>query len=105
MSVELQASRLLTYYAAKNVDLEAGLGRKFETLKGSPEAPAVRARLNLSRQRCETRYAALIERMNARPAKVIDQCKAYLGLTDDEVQTYFADALREIEAWEKDMGN
>ncbi len=45
MSVELQASRALTYYAAKNVDLETGLGRKFETLKGSPEAPAVRTRL------------------------------------------------------------
>ena len=45
MSVELQASRALTYYAAKNVDLETGLGRKFEALKGSPEAPAVRARL------------------------------------------------------------
>ena len=45
MSVELQGSRLLTYYAAKNVDLEAGLGRRFETLKGSPEAPAVRTRL------------------------------------------------------------
>ena len=45
MSVELQASRLLTYYAAKNVDLETGLGRKFEALKGSPEAAAVRARL------------------------------------------------------------
>ena len=73
--------------------------------KIEPCMPAVRARLNLSRQRCETRYAALIERMNARPAKVIDQCKAYLGLTDDEVQTYFADALREIEAWEKEMGN
>ena len=45
MSVELQASRLLTYYAAKNVDLETGLGRKFESLKGTPEAQAVRARL------------------------------------------------------------
>jgi alkylation response protein AidB-like acyl-CoA dehydrogenase len=44
MSVELQASRLLTYYAAKNVDLEFGLGKKFEALKGTPEAQAVRAR-------------------------------------------------------------
>ena len=47
MSVELQAARALTYYAAKNVDLETGLGRKFDQLKGSPEAPAVRARLKL----------------------------------------------------------
>ena len=47
MSVELQAARALTYYAAKNVDLETGLGRRFEQLKGSPEAPAVRARLKL----------------------------------------------------------
>ena len=45
MSVELQASRALTYYSAKNVDLENGLGKKFESLKGSPEAPAVRTRL------------------------------------------------------------
>ncbi len=45
MSVELQAARILTYYASKNVDPEAGLGRKFESLKGTPEAPAVRARL------------------------------------------------------------
>ena len=47
MSVEVQAARVLTYYAAKNVDLETGLTRKFETLKGSPEAPAVRTRLKL----------------------------------------------------------
>ena len=45
MSVEVQASRALTYYAAKNVDLETGLERKFAALKGSPEAMAVRARL------------------------------------------------------------
>jgi len=45
MSVELQASRLLTYYSAKCVDLEAGLERKFETLKGSPDAAAVRTRM------------------------------------------------------------
>ena len=45
MSVELQASRLLTYYASKNVDLEAGLSRKFAALKGSSEAAPVRARL------------------------------------------------------------
>jgi len=45
MSVELQASRLLAYYSARCVDLESGLERKFESLKGSPEAPAVRARM------------------------------------------------------------
>lgn len=45
MSVELQASRLLTYYSAKNVDLETGLTKKFESLKGTPEAQNVRARL------------------------------------------------------------
>ncbi len=45
MSVELQASRLLTYYSAKNVDLEAGLDRKFSALKGTPEAMDVRKRL------------------------------------------------------------
>ena len=47
MSVEVQASRLLTYYAAKCVDLEQGLTKKFETLKGSPEASAVRTRMKL----------------------------------------------------------
>ena len=45
MSVELQAARLLTYYSAKNVDMETGLTRRFEKLKGSPEAAAVRTRL------------------------------------------------------------
>ena len=45
MSVELQASRLLTYYSAKNVDLEAGLDRKFNALKGTPGAMEVRKRL------------------------------------------------------------
>ena len=45
MSVELQAARALTYYSAKCVDLEDGLTRKFESLKGSPEAQAVRARM------------------------------------------------------------
>ncbi len=47
MSVELQAARALTYYAAKNVDLEEGLTRKFERVKGSAEAPQVRARMKL----------------------------------------------------------
>ena len=47
MSVEVQAARALTYYAAKNVDLETGLTRKFEKLKGSPDAPAVRTRMKL----------------------------------------------------------
>ena len=47
MSVEVQAARALTYYAAKNVDLETGLTRKFDKLKGSPEAPAVRTRMKL----------------------------------------------------------
>ena len=45
MSVELQAARLLTYYSAKNVDLEEGLSRKFESVKGTPEATAVRSRM------------------------------------------------------------
>ena len=45
MSVELQAARLLTYYSAKNVDLEEGLSRRFESVKGTPEATAVRARM------------------------------------------------------------
>ena len=47
MSVECQAARALTYYAAKNVDLETGLTRKFEKLKGSPDAPVVRTRMKL----------------------------------------------------------
>ena len=47
MSVECQAARALTYYAAKNVDLETGLTRKFEKLKGSPDALAVRTRMKL----------------------------------------------------------
>ena len=45
MSVELQASRLLAYYSARCVDMEAGLATKFESLKGTPEAAAVRARM------------------------------------------------------------
>ena len=47
MSVECQAARALTYYAAKNVDLETGLTRKFDQLKGTPEAPTVRTRMKL----------------------------------------------------------
>ena len=45
MSVDLQAARALAYYCSKCVDLENGLTRKFESLKGTPEAPAVRARM------------------------------------------------------------
>ena len=45
MSVELQAARLLAYYASKCVDLENGLTKKFEALKGTPEAAAVRPRM------------------------------------------------------------
>ena len=45
MSVEVQASRALAYYCSKCVDMEAGLERKFNRLKGTPEAMAVRARM------------------------------------------------------------
>ena len=45
MSVELQGSRLLAYYSSKSVDLEMGLTKKFESLKGSPEAQDVRKRM------------------------------------------------------------
>ncbi|HCG20616.1 MAG TPA: acyl-CoA dehydrogenase [Verrucomicrobia bacterium] len=45
MSVDLQAARILAYYSSKCVDLENGLTKKFESLKGTPEAPAVRARM------------------------------------------------------------
>ena len=45
MSVDLQVSRILAYYSSKCVDLENGLAKKFEALKGSPEAAAVRARM------------------------------------------------------------
>ncbi|MCR5414913.1 MAG: acyl-CoA dehydrogenase family protein [Kiritimatiellae bacterium] len=45
MSVDLQAARLLAYYGSKSVDLENGLARKFESLKGTPEAMDVRKRM------------------------------------------------------------
>ena len=47
MSVELQAARVLAYYASKSVDLENGLTKKFESLKGTPEAMDVRKRMKL----------------------------------------------------------
>lgn len=45
MSVDLQASRVLAYYSSKSVDLENGLSKKFESLKGTDQAAAVRARM------------------------------------------------------------
>ncbi len=45
MSVDLQAARMLAYYGSKSVDLENGLTRKFESLKGQPEAMDVRKRM------------------------------------------------------------
>ena len=47
MSVDLQAARILAYYSSKSVDLENGLTKKFEALKGTPEAMDVRKRLKL----------------------------------------------------------
>ena len=47
MSVELQASRLLAYYSSKCVDLEMGLTKKFDSMKGTPEAQDVRKRMKL----------------------------------------------------------
>lgn len=44
MSVDLQAARLLAYYASKCVDLEMGLAKRFESLKGMPGAQDVRRR-------------------------------------------------------------
>jgi alkylation response protein AidB-like acyl-CoA dehydrogenase len=45
MSIDVQASRALAYYCSKCVDMENGLTKKFETLKGSPEAADIRARM------------------------------------------------------------
>ncbi len=45
MSVDLQASRILAYYSSKSVDMEAGLTKKFEALKGTDAAAAVRTRM------------------------------------------------------------
>ena len=47
MSVDVQAARLLAYYGSKSVDLENGLTRKFESLKGTPEAMEVRKRMKV----------------------------------------------------------
>ncbi|MGN0853783.1 MAG: acyl-CoA dehydrogenase family protein [Kiritimatiellia bacterium] len=47
MSVDVQAARILAYYASKCVDLENGLARKFASLKGAPEAMDTRRRLKL----------------------------------------------------------
>ena len=47
MSVDVQAARVLSYYCSKCVDLEAGLTRRFEALKGTPEAAEVRRRLKV----------------------------------------------------------
>ncbi len=45
MSVDLQAARILAYYSSKCVDMENGLTKKFDSLKGTPEAAEVRTRL------------------------------------------------------------
>lgn len=45
MSVDLQAARILAYYSSKCVDMENGLTKKFDALKGTPEAAEVRTRL------------------------------------------------------------
>ena len=45
MSVEVQAARALAYYCSKCVDMESGLERKFNRIKGTPEAMEVRARM------------------------------------------------------------
>ena len=45
MSGDLQAARMLAYYGSKSVDPENGLTKKFEAIKGSPEAQTVRARM------------------------------------------------------------
>lgn len=45
MSVEVQAARVLSYYCSKCVDMESGLERKFNRIKGTPEAMEVRARM------------------------------------------------------------
>lgn len=45
MSVDVQASRALAYYCSRCVDMEYGLERRFEKLKGTPEAREVRERM------------------------------------------------------------
>ena len=45
MSADPQAARMPAYSGSKSVDLENGLTKKFEAIKGSPEAQTVRARM------------------------------------------------------------
>jgi hypothetical protein len=96
MSVDLQASRVLAYYSSKSVDLEAGLTKKFESLKGTSEAMAVRGRMK--------KYAAFNKMLtpmakyfaSEMAMRVSNNAVSVLGgsgyMKDYPVERYFRDA-------------
>ena len=96
MSVDLQASRVLAYYSSKSVDLEGGLTKKFEQLKGTTEAMAVRTRMK--------KYAAFNKMLtpmakyfaSEMAMRVSNNAVSVLGgsgyMKDYPVERYFRDA-------------
>ena len=95
-AVDLQASRVLAYFSSKSVDLEAGLAKKFESLKGTPEAMAVRNRMK--------KYAAFNKMLtpmakyyaSEMAMRVSNNAVSVLGgsgyMKDYPVERYFRDA-------------
>ena len=95
-AVDLQASRVLAYFSSKSVDLEAGLTKKFESLKGTPEAMAVRNRMK--------KYAAFNKMLtpmakyyaSEMAMRVSNNAVSVLGgsgyMKDYPVERYFRDA-------------
>ena len=95
-AVDLLASRVLAYFSSKSVDLEAGLTKKFESLKGTPEAMAVRNRMK--------KYAAFNKMLtpmakyyaSEMAMRVSNNAVSVLGgsgyMKDYPVERYFRDA-------------
>lgn len=86
---------LATYLSSQSLREE--VLAQLERIK--PVLPAYLKNLDLTQASYKSHVEGLLEMIDVRPAKVIQQCAGYLHLSQAQVQAYFPDALAAIEAY------
>ncbi|MBR3504938.1 MAG: lamin tail domain-containing protein [Clostridia bacterium] len=65
-----------------------------------PVLPAFWEKTGMTEKKYEAAYKGLLKMISGRPAKVIENCRDWLKLTDDDMRRLLPDAFAAIEAWE-----
>ncbi len=84
---------LSTYLSSQN--MSDAVNEQFQRIK--PLMPQYLEMIGISKDGYASRVRALVTRINQRPAQVLEQCAAYLNLSEDEMRARFADAYAAIE--------